>query len=86
MKHESKGAEYFALASHFVWAAVCLLGALNYLQCAIEDWQFTVLNGVLGFIMKRLFWHAIVQQFFCAFGFLWHVWGTREHFIALRKF
>jgi hypothetical protein len=79
MNHESVAAEKLALCWHVFWAFVCLLCAANYIAAMIEAYQFAIFPGLLGWHFKHAVWLALAQEFMALFGFLWHVYGSREH-------
>lgn len=85
MGHESVRGERLALAWHVFWAFLCLLCAANYIGAMIQTEPFAPLPGPLGFHFKVAYWLALAQVFMAGFGFLWHVYGAREHLKEIEK-
>lgn len=85
MQHETRAAERLALGWHAFWAFLCLLTAANYLSCMIEVYPYADVPGLLGFAFKRAYWCACAQVFMAFFGFLWHLYGSREHVKSLER-
>jgi uncharacterized membrane protein len=84
MRHDSRNAEALALNYHIIWAILCLLTAANYIAAMVQVEPIASLDHPLAFPFKAAYWLALAQIFMAFFGFLWHVFGSRQHLGSMR--